>query len=145
MKPSPILSYIGSALVLMIALLLVWAYFPPGARAQTSPSPSPSGCETTSTQSTTSPNGAWKAVTTENYCDAGYTFLTTGYYLVSLVNASNPTIIKKIFVVDDDGASTRPAISWGSNTTLNINTIHPYGNGLQLTSYSGIGIVYSYR
>jgi hypothetical protein len=130
-------SRVGAGLILFVALLLACAYFPVRARADSS------GCATTSTQNVKSPDGKWNAVTSEGYCQNG--IMSLGTYNVTLVNALNPSTNKLIFVVIDEGAVTRPKVSWSGNTTLKINTIHPVGTNLQESSYSGISIVYTYR
>jgi hypothetical protein len=132
-------SRVGAGLVLVIASLLVYAYFPLPVRAESSP------CQTASTKTVKSPNGQWKAVTTEVYCENGYSFLANATYTVALVHVPNPSIKHDVFAVDDDGTVTRPKISWNGNTTLQINTIHPYGTNLQLTSFNRVHISYSYR
>ena len=71
--------------------------------------------------------------------------MSLGSYEVTLVNVSNPSTNELIFVVIDEGEITRPKISWSSSTTLKINTIHPYGTNIQLSSCNGITIVYTYR
>jgi hypothetical protein len=130
-------SRVGAGLILLVALLLACAYFPVRAGADSS------GCATTSTRTLKSPDGKWNVVTSEGYCQNG--IMSFGSYEVTLVNVSNPSTNELIFVVIDEGEITRPKISWSGNTTLKINTIHPYGTNIQLSSYNGITIVYAYR
>jgi hypothetical protein len=132
---------IGPAVRLILASLLVGSYFPLRAYAATSSPP----CETLSSKTVKSPDGKWSAVTTEVACEAGYSFLSSATYTVSLVSLPSKSVSKDVFAVDDAGDITRPKVSWSGNTTLKINTIHPVGTNLQLSSYNGITLVYTYR
>jgi hypothetical protein len=134
--------YSRPTMIVVLAALVLCAYPPLLARAQPSPAP----CKTLNSQTVTSPDGAWKAVTSEYVCDEGYSFLTTAEYDVTFVSSSNPSITVDVFAVDDIGPPTRPLVTWKSSTSLNINTVHTNGlTNLQMTSYSGININYTYR
>jgi len=125
-----------SSLIGVAACLLVGFYFPLLAYAATSP------CETLSSQTVKSPDGNWSAAIT---CEAGYSLFSSATYTVSLVNLPSKSVSGDVFAVDDAGAITKPKISWSGNAARHINTVHPDGTNLQLASFHGINISYSYR
>jgi hypothetical protein len=89
-----------------------------------------------------SPNGAWAATVTDVYCESGYSFTAAGTYTVTLTSQSTPSDSADVFSTNDDGPAGQPAISWLSNTNLQISNIGIYYNGLKKNSYSTVKVTY---
>jgi hypothetical protein len=108
----------------------------------TTPSPS---CGSLSTKSVISPNGAWKAVVHENYCEGNYVFQTWATYTVTLIARSGSPQQADVYAVDDSGnPQEQPAVSWLSNNALQITSIQDPYSAIQKNSFGNITISYAY-
>jgi hypothetical protein len=101
-----------------------------------------STCQTKTTSTLLSPNGAWAATVQEVYCERGYAFTAAGTYTVVLTSRGSPTEKGSVFSTADDGPASQPAISWLSNKILQISNVGTYYNGLQEKQYSTVTVIY---